>query len=199
MIILSILKKKKKKKSFLKVVLTFVFMDKTMKCNHPKTAFEQYLPGMQSIMFHKVVLRFQFVDEILKCDHWIENLLGSPFESVDEILKCVLSSESIWAIFACGAVYYDVQDGFWVCNWNPQVRTFNESHQVVPNSVSTRLLTLFENLSSFNLPRPCISRSEIGESGDFLKFPLQKIGSSFYKTVSSVFELALLKMRRSSY
>ena len=68
-------------------------------------AIEKYFPVVLFIMLYKVVLSFDFVDEILKCDH---------------------SNESYWAVLSCGTVYYAVQGGsiFWVCGWNPMLRTF---------------------------------------------------------------------------
>ena len=44
-------------------------MDEILKYDHPKEAFQQYLPVVVFIMLYKMVVNFESEDEILKCDH----------------------------------------------------------------------------------------------------------------------------------
>ena len=52
-----------------KVVLTFEFVDKILKCDHQLNTIDQYFPVVLFILLYKVVLTLESVDEILKCDH----------------------------------------------------------------------------------------------------------------------------------
>jgi len=52
-----------------KVVLTFEYVDKILKCDIQMKAIEQYFSMVPFIMLYKVVLSFEYVDKILKCDH----------------------------------------------------------------------------------------------------------------------------------
>jgi len=53
-------------------------------------AIAQYFHVVLFIMLYKVVLTFESVDQILVCGH---------------------TTESYWAVFSCGTVYYAVQGG----------------------------------------------------------------------------------------
>ena len=74
-----------------KVVLTFVSVDKILKCDHWNASSKPYLTVLLLIfMLYKVVLTFSvFADEILNCTHF---------------------GKSRFLVLSCGVFYYAVQD-----------------------------------------------------------------------------------------